>query len=86
MGASQAHLRWLQESMPSRRKRNNSDSDEEDTSTALTQDIHYYNYPGRLINWLENPGNFRTFQTYLMFQSVALAILYTWWQSQFQQF
>lgn len=45
-----------------------------------------YNLPGRFIGWLENPRNLQTFQTYLMIQSVVLAIFYSWYQSQVENY
>jgi hypothetical protein len=69
--------------MPSK-KRKTSVTEVEDKNSSQTEQ-NFWNLHGRLIVWLENPNNFRTFQLYLTFQSVALSILYSWWQYQFPE-
>jgi len=70
--------------MPSKRRRNHAGKEIAAEETVNQKpELSYYNLPGRLINWLENPENFRSFQNYLMLQSVACAFFYSWYQSQF---
>jgi len=38
--------------------------------------------PSRFLNWLQKPGNLQNFQMVLSFQSLVLAALYSYWQSQ----
>jgi len=69
--------------MPSKRKRSNKEISTE--TVQLKPDFNYYNFPGRLINWLETPENFKNFQNYLVIQTVACSIFYSWYQYQFEQ-
>jgi len=47
---------------------------------------HYLNLPGRFITWLGKPGNLPQFQICLSIQSVLLVAVYSWWQSQIENY
>jgi len=68
--------------MPSKRAKQRAEKELKQQLQEPEEEISYYNFPARLIKWLEIPGNFQKFQTVLMFQSVALALFYQWFQSQ----
>lgn len=72
--------------MTNRHKRRQQLAIEETPIPEPESECSSYNLPGRFIGWLEEPNNLKTFQTYLMIQSVVLAIFYSWYQSQVENF